>query len=139
MIGLSRRERNELEGLQAGSNAGEDGVHLTQEQVSSRAAVRLAFNPPSEVGLVQRQTARFLLRPYPLGLRFSGKNMSPLPGWLAGAQSVCLNFSPVGGKIDLAVKLHHALFGHSGGFVLKPSGMLFETGEDVTRRLIERR
>ena len=54
-------------------------------------------------------------------LRFSGKNMSPLPCWLGGAQNVCLNFSDV----DVAVQLHFALFCGSSGYVLKPSGMRF--------------
>ena len=52
-------------------------------------------------------------------LRFSGKNMSPLPCFLAGAQFACLNFT----DNDLAVMLHFALFSGSGGFVLKPSEM----------------
>ena len=68
---------------------------------------------------MQRRSAQWLLRPFPLGLRFSGKNMSPLPGWLAGAQNVCLNFS----DNDLAVQLHFALFDGSGGYVLKPPEM----------------
>eukprot|EP00966_Prymnesium_polylepis_P153891 3553549-Prymnesium_polylepis.1 len=37
---------------------------------------------------MQRRTSRSILRPYPHGLRFSGRNMSPIPGWLAGAQCV---------------------------------------------------
>eukprot|EP00966_Prymnesium_polylepis_P059143 1370937-Prymnesium_polylepis.1 len=45
--------------------------------------------------------------------------MSPLPGWLIGAQSVCLNMS----NVDLPVALHFALFKGSGGFVLKPLEM----------------
>jgi len=55
-----------------------------------------------------------------LGLRFSGKNMSPLPCWLAGTQSVALNLCSGN---DLAVQLHFALFNHSLGFVLKPPEM----------------
>jgi len=60
------------------------------------------------------------LRPYPLGLRFSGKNMSPLPGWLSGCQHVALNMS----NVDLPNQLHFALFHGSGGFLLKPPEML---------------
>jgi len=45
--------------------------------------------------------------------------MSPLPAWLTGCQSVCMNMS----SSDLPVQLHFALFNGSGGFVLKPSGM----------------
>eukprot|EP00966_Prymnesium_polylepis_P334138 7389537-Prymnesium_polylepis.1 len=68
---------------------------------------------------MQRRTQRRLLRPYPLGARFSGNNMSPQPSWLAGAQSACLNFS----DNDLATTLHFALFNGSAGFVLKPQEM----------------
>jgi hypothetical protein len=68
-----------------------------------------------------------LLLADPLGLRFSGNNMSPLPGWLAGAQSVCINMS----NIDLPLQLHFALFGLSGGFVLKPHEMRLVPREDL--------
>eukprot|EP00966_Prymnesium_polylepis_P111486 2578862-Prymnesium_polylepis.1 len=85
----------------------------------SRAIVQLAANPPPEVGRMQRRTAESLLRPFPLGLRFSGKNMSPQPCFLAGAQYICLNFS----HSDLPVQLHFALFNGSPGFVLKPQEM----------------
>ena len=68
---------------------------------------------------MQRLTARRMLRPYPIGLRFSGSNMSPLPGWLAGAHSIALNFS----HCDLQAQLHFALFHGSGGYVLKPKEM----------------
>jgi len=49
--------------------------------------------------------------------------MSPLPGWIAGAQNVCLNFS----NNDVALQLHHALFNGSGGYVLKPWKMRTST------------
>jgi len=84
------------------------------------------------VGTLQSLTIKRLLRPFPLGLRFSGNNMSPLPGWLCGAHGVCLNFS----NNDLAVQLHFALFNDSSGFVLKPPemlGSLLGPGEDVNR------
>eukprot|EP00966_Prymnesium_polylepis_P051330 1187930-Prymnesium_polylepis.2 len=57
--------------------------------------------------------------------------MSPLPAWLSGCQSVCLNMS----YSDLAVQLHFALFNGSGGFVLKPAEMCAATQrtEDSTR------
>ena len=81
----------------------------------------------------------------PIGLRFSGSNMSPLyvrydsnygilsllpinlglhpcggrPGWLAGAQSVALNMS----NVDLPVQCHFAWFEGSAGYVLKPPEM----------------
>jgi len=83
------------------------------------AVGRLAANPPAGVGKIQRLSSRRLLRPYPLGLRFSGKNMTPLPAWLAGAHFVALNMS----NNDLATQLHFALFNGSEGFVLKPPEM----------------
>ena len=45
--------------------------------------------------------------------------MSPIPGWLVGAQSVALNMS----NNDLAVQMHFSLFKDSGGYVLKPAEM----------------
>ena len=92
-LGLPIHERYEIEGLLTGRSQADAALSLTEEQQTSRAIVRLAANPPLQVGRVQRRTAEYLLRPYPLGLRLSGKNMSPLPCWLAGAQHVCLNFS----------------------------------------------
>jgi len=121
-LGIPKAERDLIEGLRMkpSPTIGVHGGHsLTEAQLSSRAIVRLALDPPPEVGRLQRRTARRLLRPFPLGLRFSGKNMSPQPGWLAGAQHVALNMS----NIDIAVHLHFALFAGSAGFVLKPSEM----------------
>ena len=97
-MGLPLAERNQIEGLQYVSGAGaqggvDDGAALTEDQLSSYAIVRLAANPPAEVGFMQRRTAVRLVRPFPLGLRFSGKNMSPQPCWLAGTQHIALNFS----------------------------------------------
>ena len=124
-LGLPAAEQNQILGLRIGrakpaSGANIWGLWLTEQQISSRAIVRLANNPPPEVGRLQRLTSKRLLRPFPLGLRLSGKNMSPLPCWLSGAQSVALNMS----NNDLAVHLHFALFNGSKGFVLKPPGML---------------
>mmetsp|Transcript_40239 Transcript_40239/g.110796 ORF Transcript_40239/g.110796 Transcript_40239/m.110796 type:complete len:545 (+) Transcript_40239:2-1636(+) len=116
VMGLSADERDQIEGIQRGRGA---GLELTEERQISQAIVRLAASPPSALGHVQRRTSQRLLRAYPLGLRFSGKNMSPRPGWLGGFQSICLNFS----NNDLAVALHFALFDGSEGFVLKPSEM----------------
>jgi len=124
-IGLPLAERNQIEGLQmrrapaAGLAHHGNQFALTEEQLSSRAISRLAANPPLGVGTMQRRTICWLLRPFPLGLRFSGKNMSPLPCWLSGAQSVALNMS----NNDHSVQFHHALFNRSTGYVLKPSEM----------------
>jgi len=121
LLGLPRGELDLIEGLQIRSaTAGiHHGVGLTEEQLSSRAVARLAANPTAEVGRMQQRTALWLLRPYPLGLRFSGNNMNPIPGWLSGAQSICLNMS----NNDHAVQLHFALFNGSSGYVLKPRAM----------------
>ena len=119
-LGLPRAERDQIEGLENTKKVTRRGSTLSiAEELSSRAIIRLAANPPPEVGRMQRRTAERLLRPYPLGLRFSGNNMSPLPAWLAGAQNVALNMS----HNDLAVQLHFALFNGSSGFVLKPPEM----------------
>ena len=111
-LGVSRGERDQIEGLAALGDQ-------VEAQLSARAIVRLAADPAPEVGVMQRRTAKWLTRPFPLGLRFSGKNMSPLPGWLAGCHSVALNMS----NNDLPVQLHFALFRGSGGYVLKPPEM----------------
>eukprot|EP00966_Prymnesium_polylepis_P238982 5527145-Prymnesium_polylepis.1 len=54
--------------------------------------------------------------------------MSPIPGWLSGAQSICLNMS----NVDLPVQLHFALFNGSRGFLLKPLGMR-ASAEDISK------
>ena len=117
-LGLSDTERHQIEGISSVSVRGELGI--TEEQMSSRAIVRLAADAPPGVGKIQRQTCSWLLRPFPLGLRFSGKNLSPLPCWLAGAQSVALNMS----NNDISVQLHFALFEGTAGYLLKPREMM---------------
>jgi hypothetical protein len=113
LLGISSAERYQLEGLQLGRSSALSG--FTEEQQISHAVIRLTADPPAAVGKLQRLTAQWLVRPYPAGedeernpclpqliclpfcvgtgLRTSGKNMSPLPCWLTGAQNVCLNFS----------------------------------------------
>jgi hypothetical protein len=118
-LAVPKDQRDQIEGLSSVSVRG--GLGLSERQLSARAIATLAADPPPEVGSMQRKTTRWLVRPFPLGLRFSGKNMSPLPGWLAGSQNVALNMS----NIDLPVQLHFALFKASGGFVLKPPEMCF--------------
>lgn len=128
-LGVSEGERYQIEGLATRSSVSRrkgSGPVLTEEQLLSAAIVRLAALPPPEVRAIQRRTTKWLLRPYPLGLRFSGKNMSPLPCWLGGAHFVALNMS----NPDLAVQLHFALFNGSGGFVLKPPEMLAVDADD---------
>ena len=96
-MGLGLVERMHIEGLRKQRGATNPSISsrepeiLTEDQQVARAVVRLATNPPVQVGDLQRRTCTWFLRPYPLGLRFSGKNMSPLPGFLSGAQGICLN------------------------------------------------
>eukprot|EP00966_Prymnesium_polylepis_P334347 7389722-Prymnesium_polylepis.1 len=64
-MGVSTLERNLLEGLQASQRrlSGKDGgLDLDVQQLSSQALARLAANPPTKVGRVQRATAKWLLR-----------------------------------------------------------------------------
>jgi len=128
LLGISAYERNQIEGLQSSRSQFAAGV--TEEQQTTRAVMNFTTNPTRTVGVMQRRTAGWMLRPYPLGLRFSGKNMSPLIPWLAGAQSACLNFSDV----DLAVTLHFALFNGSDGFVVKPPEMRGVWRDSESRR-----
>lgn len=124
-LGVARDERNHIQGLGG-------ALHRTAQGENSEAMMaiaRLARDPPPIVGTVQRLCTKSFLRVYPHGGRFSGRNMSPLPGWLAGSQGVCLNMS----NIDLAVCLHFALFNRSGGFVLKPPEMT-SLGDVATSR-----
>lgn len=124
--GLTEEERNEVEGLVTGDAEGPVAQRPTT--FGGRAAAQLAFDPPPQVAAMQKRTSTLLMRPYPMGLRFSGANMNPLPCWLGGAQSVALNFS----NIDLPLKLHFALFHGSGGFVLKPPEMVAQpAGTDL--------
>ena len=129
-LGLPEIEQNQILGLRmrrgAMSSALSGSLWLTEQQLSSRAIVRLAGNPPPQVGKLQRLASKRLLRPFPLGLRMSGKNMSPLPCWLSGAQGVALNMS----NNDLSIQLHFALFHGSEGYVLKPSAMLSALASD---------
>eukprot|EP00966_Prymnesium_polylepis_P125114 2893326-Prymnesium_polylepis.4 len=96
------------------------GGGTSEQQLCNRAIVRLAVNPPPQVGKLQQCTLKRLLRPHPQDARMSGKNMSPLPCWLAGSQHVAINMS----SCDLAVQLHFALFKGTKGFLLKPPEML---------------
>jgi len=126
-MGLTSAERNAIEGLRNAART-VDGTVETEEEQSARAVALLAVNPPPQVGKLQKLTAKWLLRPYPLGLRFSGKNMNPLPFWLSGAQNVCLNMS----NLDLYVTMHYALFNGSEGFVLKPPEMVLQATVPAT-------
>jgi hypothetical protein len=79
-MGLPDSERFLIEGLQLSASVAPSDAGFTAEQRSNRAIVRMAADPPQSVGVLQRLTAKALLRPFPNGMRFSGKNMSPLPG-----------------------------------------------------------
>eukprot|EP00966_Prymnesium_polylepis_P324761 7380784-Prymnesium_polylepis.2 len=93
-LGLPEAERMEIEGLQVQRNS--DTQSLTDKQQSLRAIRRLVSNPSPQVGQMQRRTSGWLLRPYPLGLRFSGNNMSPLPGYACATRDDCVNLNPAG-------------------------------------------
>mmetsp|Transcript_87263 Transcript_87263/g.262244 ORF Transcript_87263/g.262244 Transcript_87263/m.262244 type:complete len:90 (+) Transcript_87263:818-1087(+) len=72
--GLNRRR----EPMRGASEADRINDAEDQQQRTSSALVQLALVAPPEVGRMQRRTAGWLLRPYPIGLRFSGSNMSPM-------------------------------------------------------------
>ena len=131
-IGVTRADRDRIEGLQSGisnsSVVAQGRRSFTGLQVANEAVARVARDPPTQVGVMQWRTTEKLLRIYPLGLRFSGSNMSPLPGWLSGGQSVCLNLATTK-SLDLATQVHVALFTRSEGYVLKPPEMLHESSE----------
>jgi len=132
-LGIPKDERDRIEGLQVGLDFS-DSVRLigraapntsswrrrslTEQQLSSRTLARFAADPLPEVGAMQRRTTTKMWRPFPLGLRFSSKNMNPLPFWLAGAQHVAINLC----TNDLPSMLHHALFKGSP-YLLKPPEM----------------
>lgn len=131
-LGVPIAERNQIEGLHSSRDRRASAVHLmglavSEDQMSSQAIARFVSDPPLKVGSMQRRTTKWLVRAYPHGLRFSGKNMSPLPFWLAGVHYAALNMS----NVDLAVQLHFALFNGANGYVLKPGEMVNvpDTGE----------
>ena len=110
LMGLSDDERNDVEGLQPGGGKaahahpaeGKGFLHSSGgggEAATSRGArgtaMQLAREPTPETETMQRLTRTRLVRVFPLGLRFSGNNMNPLPCWLAGAQHVALNMCNV--------------------------------------------
>jgi len=115
-VGLTREERDTIEGLSPGARI---DAARSASSAAHAAWTKLAADPPGGFGRLQRLTAANLLRPYPLGQRFSGANMNPLPPWLAGAQYVALNMT----NVDVPATLHHALFNGTAGFVLKPQQM----------------
>eukprot|EP00966_Prymnesium_polylepis_P188211 4361904-Prymnesium_polylepis.1 len=86
-LGLPLEERNLIEGLSSATVRGRRGS-FSEAQMSSTAIAGLAANPPPNVGTVQRISSWALLRCYPLGLRFSGNNMSPVPSCLGGVHDV---------------------------------------------------
>ena len=61
LLGLTKAERNQIEGLSSVSMRG--GLGLSEAELSSRAIARLALEPPRKVGELQRRSARWLLRP----------------------------------------------------------------------------
>ena len=68
-IGLAFNDRYEIEGLQAGRRnaSGQSGAHLAstareKQWSATRAVVRVAANPPREVGTFQRRTVHWAIR-----------------------------------------------------------------------------
>ena len=109
---------DELRYLRALGLSGEEERQIISTSSSPWATchVEMLHNDPGrrcQLLQMQRRSCSWLVRIYPHGLRFSGINMSPLFGWLAGAQSVCLNMS----NNDLPLQLHFALFNGSDGYV----------------------
>jgi len=65
---------------------------------------------------LKEHNSKYLTRVYPFGLRFTSSNEEPAIFWRHGAQLVALNWQ----KFDLGMMQNEALFGGSGGMVLKP-------------------
>ena len=136
-IGLTVEERNEIEGLTRStrtSDATRTSDDLSSRESSTRdssaresrllgqrTTTGLAADPPAKVFDLQRRTAMRLVRPFPLGLRFSGSNMSPLPAWLSGAQAVALNMC-TGKAVDLPQKVRCSI--RHDGLLIRHDGLL---------------
>jgi len=58
------------------------------------------------------------MRAYPKGTRVTSNNLDPAPFWRLGVQLVALNWQ----YINAATMLNQAMFGSTGGWVLKPEG-----------------
>ena len=78
---------------------------------------------------------RYLMRAYPKGTRLRSTNLDPTPFWRQGVQMVALNYQ----KMDAANMLNFAQFEATGGYVLKPEGLLPEDGKQpqVRRRSLD--
>eukprot|EP00966_Prymnesium_polylepis_P094708 2192508-Prymnesium_polylepis.1 len=59
-LGVPKAERKQIESLVQSASVHDDPL-------KSRALIRLAADPPLEAGRMQRRTAAWLLRPFPLG------------------------------------------------------------------------
>ena len=79
LMGLSADERYQIEGLQVRGASAKSYVAgmASLEQISSRAVVRLAQNPPAAVGSIQRRTANWLIRLYPNGYAHTREGQRP--------------------------------------------------------------
>jgi hypothetical protein len=62
LLGISAYERNQIEGLQSSRSQFAAGV--TEEQQTTRAVMNFTTNPTRTVGVMQRRTAGWMLRPY---------------------------------------------------------------------------
>lgn len=72
----------------------------------------------------------YLMRAFPKGTRLRSTNLDPTPFWRQGVQMVALNYQ----KLDAANMLNFAQFETTGGYVLKPKGLLPEDSEQSKPR-----
>lgn len=63
----------------------------------------------------------YLMRTYPSGLRIRSSNLDPVVFWRKGIQIVALNWQ----NWDEGMMLNEGMFAGTGGYVLKPRGMIF--------------
>ena len=63
-LGIAKAECKQIQGVAlSSSSVVRDGLVLSEEQLSALAIVRLAYDPPPEVGHMQLRTTNGLLRP----------------------------------------------------------------------------
>ena len=63
-LGLPGVERRQIEGVMThAASSSQSRLAVTEDTLSTRALLRLAADPPPQVGDIQRRTTRWLLRP----------------------------------------------------------------------------
>ena len=99
---------------------------LTQPEASMPTHIfSLSENTVMEVHEKSRRelfehNRRYLMRTYPSGLRITSSNLDPVVFWRKGIQIVALNWQ----NWDEGMMLNEGMFAGTGGYVLKPVGML---------------